>query len=77
MMALCAHWQAPRERGMSIWGRGPGQKKDTLLTLQVGPAAGCIGVGEDVAGTQSQSSAVHTVICLGTEWPFQFVFMLN
>lgn len=42
MVALSARWQARRERGMSAEGGGPGQKKDTLLTQQVGPAAGCI-----------------------------------
>lgn len=42
MMALSARWQARCERGRtSIQGRGTvGQKKDTLLTQQVGHAAG-------------------------------------
>lgn len=67
----------------SVWderfGRRASLKKDTLLTQQVGHAAGCSGprrgvVGGDVAVTQSQSSRVHGVICLGTEWLFQFLF---
>lgn len=58
MMALSARWQAPRECGVSIQGRGPGQKKDPLLTQQVGPAAGCVGLG---GGCGCDPIPVHTV----------------
>lgn len=54
MMALSARWHARRKRGgTSIRGgreeAGTGQKKDALLTQQVGHAAGCIrgGCGRD------------------------------
>lgn len=53
MMALSARWHARRKWGTSVRGGweegGRGQKKDTLLTQQVGHAAGCIrgGCGRD------------------------------
>lgn len=51
MMALSARWQAPCDQGQAFREGGTGQKKDTLLTQQVGHTAGCIrgGCGCDPA----------------------------